>query len=151
MNSYFDPFNELTDELIDKARPPFDDAIKRLKIQLAGRFDLYPRDLDAEGARLCDEIEAADKVIIACCKHYCELGLDQFNRFTSPSLRRRVAASTAQLKALIPALNSHTARLRAFLDTSTAAPEPEPVRFLHSNGLRLWHVLFDRMVNLSIP
>jgi hypothetical protein len=117
VNSYFDLFNQLTDEFVDNARQPFVEAVERLKVTLAGRYELFPAELDEEGARLCDEIGAAEKAIIACCKHYCRTWLDQHGRFTSPSLRRRVAAATAQLKALIPALNSHMSRLDAFIDS----------------------------------
>lgn len=120
VDSYFDPFNRLADEFVDNARQPFGEAVKRVEVALAGRYELFPAELDEEGARLCDEIEAAENAIIACCKHYCGTWLDQDGRFTSPSLRRRVAAATAQLEALIPALNSHTARLNAFLDSLPA-------------------------------
>jgi hypothetical protein len=117
VDSYFDPFDRLTDEFVDKARRPFGETVKRLEVALAGRYELFPAELDEEDVRLCDEIGAAENAIIACCKHYCGTWLDQDGRFTSPSLRRRVAAATAQLEALIPALNSHTARLNAFLDS----------------------------------
>lgn len=116
-DSYFDPLNRLADEFVDNARRPFGETVKRLEVALAGRYELFPAELDEEGARLCDEIEAAENAIIACCKHYCGTWPDQFNRLTSPSLRRRVAAATAQLEALSPALNSHAARLNAFLDS----------------------------------
>ncbi len=115
VDSYFDPFDRLVDELVDKARPPFGEAVKRLEVTLADRYELFPAELNAEGVRLCDELVAADAAIIACCKQYCCTWPDQFNRFTSLSLRRMVAAATVQIEALIPALNSHTARLNAFL------------------------------------
>ena len=72
VDSYFEPFDRLVDELVDKARPPFGEAIKRLEVLLAGRYDLFPAELDEEGARLCDEIAAVDRAIIALCQRYCE-------------------------------------------------------------------------------
>ena len=118
VDSYFDPFDRLVDELVEKARPPFGEAVKRLETAFACRYELFPSELNAEGVRLCDELGAADAAIIACCKQYCCTWPDQFNRFTSPSLRRMVAAATAQIEALVPALVSHTARLNAFLDSA---------------------------------
>jgi hypothetical protein len=127
INSYFDPFDRLMDEFVDNARQPFGEAVKRVEVALAGRYELFPAELEAEGVRLCGEIGAAENAIIACCKLYCGTWPDQFNRFTSPSLRRMVAAATAQLEALIPALTSHTARLSALLDTVPAASLGETV------------------------
>jgi hypothetical protein len=110
------------DELFDETRRSFGEAVKRLKVALAGRYEIFPAELDEEGAHLCDENAAADEAITLCYKHYCGTWPDQFNRFTSPSLRRRVAAATAQLKALIPVLNSHTSRLNAFLGSIPPRP-----------------------------
>ena len=114
VDSYFDPFDQLADELIDKARPPFGEAIERLKVQLADRFDLYPPELDEEGVRVCSELEAVDDAIIALCQRYCQL---EPHEVVCAPLRRMVLIATPRVKALIQALNSHTSRLNAFLDS----------------------------------
>ena len=102
VDSYFDPFNRLADEFVDNARQPFGEAVKRVEVALAGRYELFPAELDEEGARLCDEIEAAEDAIIACCKHYCGTWLDQDGRFTSPSLRRRVGSGDGSTRGADP-------------------------------------------------
>ena len=116
VDPYFEPFDRLVDELVDKARPPFGEAIKRLEVLLAGRYDLFPAELDEEGARLCDEIAAVDRAIIALCQRYCEIGPHEFE-FGCPPLHRMVQVATPRVGALILALNSYTARLNAFLDS----------------------------------
>jgi hypothetical protein len=113
IDAFFDPFDDLTDEFMAEALPPFVDAMERMEALLGGRGELFSAEIGAEGARMWSEIELVEAAVIAISERYCHLRPGQV---VCERLRRMIRIATPRLKILIVDMNAYTTRLNAFLD-----------------------------------
>jgi hypothetical protein len=113
IDAFFDSFQDLTDEFMAEALPPFVDATERMEALLEGRGELFSGEIGAESTRLWCEIKAVGEAVIAICERYCHLRPGQV---VCELLRRMIGIVAPRLKTLIGDMNAYTPRLNAFLD-----------------------------------